>query len=434
MGTILLYLGITFVILLLIGVPIAYSLGIVGVGYFVLFGTDFGVLLTAPQTMVESTRSFSLAAIPFFVFIGELMAISGISDRVVAFARAMIGHFRGGLAMVALASSLLVAAFSGSSVANAVGTGSVTIPAMKKAGYPKDFAAAVESTSSSMGTVVPPSVAMIVYASITGVSVKALFVGGYTPAIIYALGIMLVIRVVAKRGNFGRDEKHSNKERIETFRSSIGALLIPVIVMGGILLGYMTATEAGAIGGVYTLGLAVFVHRSLTWEKFKKVLVETARTTGIVMFVVATASVVGWILARERVPTTLAEKTLSAFSSQTAILIVLILMLVVLGTFMETLSALAITAPLIVGIGMGAGIDPVLLGLVTVLSLSIGMVTPPVGVVLFVTTKIARSSIEAVSMRLLPFLGVLVGGTLLMALFPEVFLWLPNFVESLSGS
>src|SRR5699024_3746466 len=434
MGTILLYLGITFVILLLIGVPIAYSLGIVGVGYFVLFGTDFGVLLTAPQTMVESTRSFSLAAIPFFVFIGELMAISGISDRVVAFARAMIGHFRGGLAMVALASSLLVAAFSGSSVANAVGTGSVTIPAMKKARYPKDFASAVKSTTSSMGTVVPPSVAMIVYASITGVSVKALFVGGYTPAIIYALGIMLVIRVVAKRGNFGRDEKHSNKERIETFRSSIGALLIPVIVMGGILLGYMTATEAGAIGGVYTLGLAVFVHRSLTWEKFKKFWVETARTTGIVMFVVATASVVGWILARERVPTTLAEKTLSAFSSQTAILIVLILMLVVLGTFMETLSALAITAPLIVGIGMGAGIDPVLLGLVTVLSLSIGMVTPPVGVVLFVTAKIARSSIEAVSMRLLPFLVVLVGGTLLMAVFPEVFLWLPNFVESLSGS
>lgn len=426
---VVLYLVGTFVVLLAIGTPIGYALGIVGAGYFLLF-YDFGtVIQTVPQVMTTSINSFSLAAIPFFIFVGQLMSETGVSDRIVKFARAMIGHVRGGLAMVALFSSLLVSAFSGSSVANAVGTGSVTIPAMIRAGYPKPFAAAVEATSSSMGTVVPPSVAMIVYASITGVSVKALFVAGYLPAVIYSIGILLVIGVVSRRAAFGIDPKANNRQRLRTLRDAVGPILIPVIVMGGILGGYMTATEAGAIAGLYTLLLAGFAYRSLTWKILVRVLVATAKTTGVVMLVVAAAGILGWVLARERVPAAVADFALGAFDNPTAILLMLIVMLLILGTFMETLSALAITAPIIVGIGAGAGIDPLLLGLVTVLSLSIGMITPPVGVVLFVTTKIAEARIEATSRALIPFLAVLVVGTALVAIFPDLVMWLPKLFE-----
>lgn len=426
---VVLYLVITFAVLLAIGTPIGFALGIVGAGYFVVFYDSATVIQTVPQVMTSSINSFSLAAIPFFIFVGQLMSETGVSDRIVKLARAMIGHVRGGLAMVALFSSLLVSAFSGSSVANAVGTGSVTIPAMIRAGYPRPFAAAVEATSSSMGTVVPPSVAMIVYASITGVSVKALFVAGYLPAVLYSVGILLVIGIVSRRAGFGVDEKQTNRERLVALRDAIGPMLIPVIVMGGILTGFMTATEAGAIAGLYTLLLAVFVYRSLTWKILGNVLVATAKTTGVVMLVVAAAGILGWALARERIPGAVADFALGAVSNPTAILLMLILMLLVLGTFMETLSALAITAPIIVSIGSGAGIDPLLLGLVTVLSLSIGMITPPVGVVLFVTTKIAETRIELASKALLPFLGVLVLGTALIAVFPDLVMWLPALVE-----
>lgn len=426
---VVLYLAGTFIVLLAIGTPIGYALGIVGAGYFLLFYDVGAVIQTVPQVMTTSINSFSLAAIPFFIFVGQLMSETGVSDRIVKFARAMIGHVRGGLAMVALFSSLLVSAFSGSSVANAVGTGSVTIPAMIRAGYPRPFAAAVESTSSSMGTVVPPSVAMIVYASITGVSVKALFVAGYLPAVVYSIGILLVIGVVSRRAAFGIDTKQTTRQRLRSLRDAVGPILIPVIVMGGILAGYMTATEAGAIAGLYTLLLAGIFYRSLTWKILCKVLVATAKTTGVVMLVVAAAGVLGWVLARERVPAAAADFALGAFDNPTAILLMLIVMLVLLGTFMETLSALAITAPIIVGIGAGAGIDPLLLGLVTVLSLSIGMITPPVGVVLFVTTKIAGARIEATSRALIPFLGVLIIGTAVIALFPDLVMWLPRLFE-----
>lgn len=427
MAEVLLYLGITFVILLALGTPIAHSIGLTCIGYFLIFRDLGSGIETLPQTMYNGTASFSLAAIPFFVFVGELMSQTGIADRMVHFARTCIGHFRGGLAMVSLVASLMVAAFSGSSVANAVGTGSVTIPAMKKAGYPAPFAAAVEASSSTMGTVMPPSVAMIAFCSITGVSIKALFVSGYPPAILYAIGFMIVIGLLARKGGFGKDEKSNNRERLKAGLGAIGPLLIPVIVMGGILTGIMTATEAGAIAGLYTLVLAL-LYRSVTWKSLTDVLIRTAKTTGVVMIVVATAATLGWILAIERVPTAVAEAALSTFSSQTGILIALVVFLMLIGTFMETLSALAITAPVIMGIGAGAGIDPLLLGLLTVLSLSIGMVTPPVGVVLFVTTKIAGTSIEKSSLSLLPFLAVLVGGTLLIAIFPDLALWLPNLI------
>lgn len=426
MTEVLIFLAATFVILLCLGVPIAHSIGMTTLGYFLIFRGGHG-LETLPQTMYNSTSSFSLAAIPFFVFVGELMAASGIADRMVYFARSLIGHLRGGLAMVSLLASLLVAAFSGSSVANAVGTGSVTIPSMIKAGYPRPFAAAVEAASSSMGTVVPPSVAMITYCSITGVSIKALFVAGYVPAIIYSLGFLIVIGMLSRRGKFGKDGKSTMHERGRALAAAIGPLLIPLIVMGGILGGFMTATEAGAIAGLYTLILAL-IYRTLTFKMFTRVLVATAKTTGVVMMVVAVAATLGWILSIERIPTKVTQAALGAFSSQTAILVALVLFLLVLGTFMETLSAIAITAPVIVGIGAGAGIDPLVLGLLTVLSLSIGMMTPPVGVVTFVTTKIAGTTIEKTSVAILPFLAVLVIGTLSIAAFPDVALWLPRLV------
>lgn len=424
-----LLLGALFVVLLVIGVPIAFTLSITSLGYFLLLFPGELPASLFPQTMYSSTSSFTLTAIPFFIFMGELMNASGIADRLIAFAKSLVGHLRGGIAVVALLSSLMVAAFSGSSVANAAGTGTVTIPAMIKAGYSREVSASIESASSSLGTIVPPSVAMIVYGSLTGVSIKSLFLAGYLPAVAYSAGFIVLIWFLARRYNVASSEKSTAKQRFKSFIAAIGALLIPVIVMGGILTGLMTATEAGAIAAGYTLLIALFGYRSLRFRDIPAVCIATVKTTGVVMLVVATAAVLGWVLSYEKVPGKAAEALLGALGPQWAILIAVIFLMVALGTFMETLSALAITAPIVVGIGVGAGIDPLLLGVVVVMSLSIGMITPPVGVVLFVTTKLANTTIEKTSVAIIPFVGVLVLGTILLALVPGATLWLPRLFE-----
>lgn len=422
------FLVASFVVFLALRVPVAYALGLSSLGYIYWFMPASVPMTVVPQLMSSRPSSFPLMAIPFFILVGELMNASGISQRLVDLAKAAVGHLRGGMGMVAIVSSAAMSSFSGSSVANAVGTGSITIPAMKKQGYPAPTAAAVETASSSLGTVIPPSISMVVYGSLTGVSIGGLFVAGYVPGLLSVLGLGLVLRWVAGRHGVPVTPRQPVKVIGKALLDAISALVVPVIIIGGILLGIMTPTEAGAVGAGYTFLVAVIFYRSLSVYDIYHVLRRTAVTTGVILTVIATASVLGYIMTYERIPSTAADALLMNLSSEWVIMLVLVGLLLVFGSFMETNAAIAIIAPIIVGITAGSELDPMFVGVIVVLALSIGVATPPVGVCLFVTAKLARTTIEKTSVAVLPFVGVLVLVTVVLALLPDVVLFVPRLL------
>lgn len=422
------FLIVSFVVLLLLRVPIAVSLGLSSLGYVFWFMPPTVPMTIIPQIMSSRPSSFPLLAIPFFILVGELMNASGISQRLVDLAKATVGHFVGGMGMVSVVASALMSSFSGSAVANAVGTGAITIPAMRRQGYPARVAAAIESSASSLGTVVPPSISMVVYGSLTGVSIGGLFVAGYLPGILMVLGLGGVIRWLAVRHRVPVVERPPVRQVLVTFVRAIGPMSVPVVIIGGILIGVMTPTEAGAVGVMVTLVLALVVYRSLRVRQLYRVLVRTALTTGVILLVIATASILGYIMTYERIPSTIATAVLDGLEAQWAIMLMLVVILVILGSFMETNAAIAIIAPVAVGIADGAGIDPLFMGLIVVVSLAIGVATPPVGVCLFVTAKIANTTIEKVSLAALPFISVLILVTAVLALLPSAVLWLPRLL------
>ncbi|SEB66383.1 C4-dicarboxylate transporter, DctM subunit [Paramicrobacterium humi] len=421
----ILYLVVSFVLLLMLRVPIAFALGLSSLGYIYWFMPAAVPLTVIPQIMSSKPASFPLLAIPFFVLVGELMNATGISERLVDLAKAIVGHFRGGMGIVSLAASALMSSFSGSSVANSVGVGGITIPAMKRQGYPAPIAAGIESAASSLGTVIPPSISMIVYGSLTGVSIGGLFIAGYIPGILEVIALAIIIALIAKRHGIPVAERQPLSVIGPAFVRALGVLAIPVIIIGGILLGVMTATEAGAVGAVYTLLLAL-VYRTVTWKLLYRVLLRTAVTTGVILTVIATASVLGYVMTYERLPAKAADALLSGLSADWQIMLVIVLLMVIIGSFMETNAAIAIIAPVIVGITAGTQLDPLFVGLIVVVSLSIGVATPPVGVCLFTTAKIARTTIEKVSVAVTPLVGAVVLITAILALLPGLVLWLPR--------
>ncbi|BAS27920.1 TRAP transporter large permease [Limnochorda pilosa] len=417
----------TFLVLLAVRIPIAFALGLTSLAYVVLFVP--GISLTVlTQQMFAGADSFTLTAIPFFVLAGELMNAGGVARRLVQFSKTLVGHFTGGVGVVALFSSMIFASFSGSAVANAVGTGTVTIPAMIRTGYTRGLAAAVESSSSSLGAIIPPSIPMVVYGALAGVSIGGLFVAGYVPGIIFGLGLALIIRLRAKQLGIPVEKRASRRELLASLKESALALLTPIIIMGGILGGVMTPTEAGAVGALYTLFVAVVIYRELALRDLPRVLVNTAATTGVVMLVMTIASVFSWIMAYEMIPATLAQSLLATIGRPWLLMIVLVLVMLAIGTFIDTLSAIIILTPVIIPIASTAGVDPLFLGLIITTALTFGVLTPPVGTVLFVTSSIAGTTIEETAKAVLPFVAILVGGTLLLAVSPQVALWLPRLL------
>jgi len=408
-------------------VQIAFALGLASLCYLLLFLPHLS-LDVVPQQMFAAADSFALTAIPFFVLVGEAMNAGGISRRLVDFARVLVGRFPGGMGVVALFSSVVFASFSGSAVANAAGTGGITIPGMIRSGYPRGTAAAVESSSSSLGAIIPPSIPMIVYGSIAGVSVGGLFVAGYAPGLLLGLGLAAVIGWTALRRGFPLDEPAPLREIGRSAREAVPALMAPVIIMGGILGGIMTPTEAGAVGALYSLLIAMFLYREIGVSDLPRILLNTAAVTGVVMLVMTAAAVFSWILAFERVPARAAEFFLSGVSSQQLLMIGVVLFLILVGCFIDTISALIILTPVLAPMAVAAAIDPLFFGVIVCVALTLGACTPPVGVVLFVTASIAKTTVEDVSRAMVPFLVVLFGGTLALALLPGVVLWLPRLV------
>lgn len=414
----------SFFLLLIFRVPIALTLIISSLLTGIYMGIDPASLI---QRMVGGLDSFALLAIPFFILAGEIMNEGGISKRLINLANVIIGKIRGGLAMVNVLASTFFGGISGSALADTSSLGSVLIPMMKKQKYDTDYSVAVTISSSTQGVMIPPSHNMIIYSTAAGgVSVGALFIGGLGPGLILGLAIMVLTYIMAVKRNYPKGEPVKREEIPKIVREGLLGLFTVVIIMGGILSGIFTATESAAIGALYAFIITFFVYREIPFSRMGIILERTFRTLAMVLFLIGASSAFGWLLAMLRVPALVSE-TLLTFSPNDAITIFIILIiLLLLGMIMDMAPLILIATPILLPVATSVGMDPVHFGVVLILSLGIGLVTPPVGSVLFVGSAIGKISIEKSAKGMLPFYGIMILVLLLVAYIPELSLFLPN--------
>lgn len=421
-----LFLVVIFLLLLAIGVPIAYSIGLAAMSTLLLHMDTSVALTTIAQRMVTGLDSFSLLAIPFFILAGQIMNQGGIANRLINFAKAVFGSLPGGLAYVNVMGCMLFGAISGSAVAAASAIGGIMTSRMEKEGYGKPLSAAVNITASTTGLVIPPSNVLIVYSLASGgVSVAALFLAGYIPGLLMGLALILTILIFARRNKLPAAGRTSFKElRISLWKASPSLFLL-VLVMGGIVLGVFTATEASAIAVLYALALAFF-YKELTFNKLSTILIETVHTTAIVLFLVATSMSMSWVLAYENIPQDLSAFLLGLSENGIVILLIINLILLFVGIFMDMTPAVLIFTPIFLPVVTNLGIHPVHFGIMMVMNLCIGLCTPPVGSVLFVGVSVAKIKVQQVLRPLVPLFIALIVVLLLVTFFEDLSLWLPT--------
>jgi C4-dicarboxylate transporter DctM subunit len=412
--------------LLAINVPVAVAFGTTAV-LFLLLLTDVPLTLI-PQQMFGGTDSTVLQAVPFFLLAGALMDKGGISRRLVNLANVLVGWVTGGLAMVSVMASMFFAGISGSAAADSAAVGSLMIPAMAGKGYAKDFAAALIACAGTIGTMIPPSIPMIIYGVSTGTSIGALFVAGVVPGVLMGLALMAHAYAVGRQRGYRGLSFPSGKEAWVAFREALLTLLMPIIVVGGILGGVFTPTEAAAIAVFYSLFLGGLVYRELRWSFMPEILVKTGLATGIVMFLIATSTAYGWILARQGIPLALADAFTGMTTSPWAFLLLANLLMLVVGTVMETVPSIIIFAPVLLPLAKQLGVDPVFFGVIMVVNLSMGLASPPSGATLFVSTAIADEPLDRVCRAVWPLFFSMIAILLLITLVPPLVMWLPRLV------
>ncbi len=412
--------------LIAIDVPVAVAFGLTASLVLLLF-TDIPLVLI-PQQMFGGVDSTVLQAVPFFLLAGALMDKGGISRRLIAFANILVGWVTGGLAMVSVVASMFFAGISGSAAADSAAVGSVMIPAMREKGYAGDFSAALIACAGTIGTMIPPSIPMIIYGVTTGTSIGALFIAGAVPGILMGLALMAHSYGVGRRRGYVGTPFPTAPEAWATFRDAFLTLLMPVIVVGGILGGIFTPTEAAAVSVFCSLVLGGAVYRELRWAHLPEVLVTTGLGTGIVMFLIATSTAYGWILARQGIPLALANAFTGMTRSPWVFLLLVNLLLLVVGTVMETVPAIIIFAPVLLPLAHRLGIDPVLFGVIMVVNLSLGLASPPSGATLFVSTAIAGEPLDRVCRAVWPLLATMVAILLLVTFVPSLALFLPRLI------
>ncbi|HXE19639.1 TRAP transporter large permease [Castellaniella sp. UC4442_H9] len=416
-----------FVLLFLfmfMGMPVAVALGLSSLLTIMAFGTDS--LASLSLKLYETSEHFTLMAIPFFILAGAFMTTGGVAKRMIRFAIASVGHLHGGLAIASVMACVLFAAVSGSSPATVVAVGSIVIAGMVRAGYSQGFAAGVICNAGTLGILIPPSIVMVVYGAVTETSVGALFMAGVVPGLLLGLLLMVAIYVVARMRNMPRQPRASVAEVGAAARDSIWGLLLIVIILGGIYGGIFTPTEAAAVAAIYAFFIAVFVYRDIGMTQVPEVLVDAAKVTIMLMFIIANALLFAHVLTTERIPQAIAEQIIAWDMSSWQFLIVVNILLLVAGAFMEPTGIILILAPILFPIAMQLGIDPVHLGIIMVVNLEIGMVTPPVGLNLFVTAGITKMSIGQVIRAALPWLSILLVYLVFITYVPIVSLWLPG--------
>lgn len=416
----------TLVAFLILGVPIAVALGITAVLAFVFMGEGF-VLPMVAQRMYSATTGFTLLAIPFFILAGNLMNTGGVTKRVFRFALALVGHFRGGLGHVNVVSSMIFSGMSGAAVADAAGLGLVEMEAMTKSGYDRRFSAAITAASSTIGPVVPPSIPFVIYGSITGVSVGKLFLAGCLPGVMMGLAMMIAVYFVSKRRNYPREQRASLKELVISFKEACLSLGTPVIIIGGILGGIFTPTEAAVVASIYALILGLVVYRELSFRDLPRIFWDSLMHTVRVMFIIAAAGFFGWFMIHQRIP----EQVITGLTALTSIpwilMLIIVLILLVLGCFLEGIAVLVITIPVFMPLIERYGVDPVQFGVIMILCSMLGLLTPPVGMSLYAVSSISKVPIGPLTREMWPYLLGIFLILLLMTYIPELSQWLPNF-------
>ncbi len=420
-------LVLVFLILLVIGVPIAYSIGMAGIATMLVSMDFLPAMTTFSQRMANGLDSFTLLAIPFFVLAGQLMNKGGIAIRLIDLAKALVGRFPGGLAFVNVISNLLFGAISGSAVASASAIGSTLHPKMVEEGYDKNFSAAVNISSATTGLIIPPSNVLIVYSLASGgVSIAALFVAGYLPGLLMGFLLMAVGAAWVYKENYPKAEKVSFSDSVGMFFKALPGLLLVIIVIGGIIAGWFTATEASAVAVLYAFVLSLY-YREIELSDFKNIVLESVKTTSVVLFLVAASLALSWVMAYENLPQEISSSILSISSNEIVILLLINLVILFVGTFMDVTPAVLIFTPIFLPIVTEQlGMDPIHFGIVLIMNLCVGLTTPPVGSVLFVGCSVADTKIEDVVKPLLPFYAAMIVCLMLVTYLPELSLWLPR--------
>ena len=422
----ILILIVSFIILVLLNVPVAFSIGISTVLATLAIG-GIPVFVSVAHNIATGIDSFSLLAIPFFILSGLLMGHGGIARRLIDFANVLVGRFRGGLAFVNVLTCMLFGAISGSSGAAISAVGGFMIPLMNKMGYQKDFNTSVTITAATTGLLIPPSNIMIVYSLATGgiVSIAALFIAGYLPGILVGLGLMLVSGWISVTHNYGKGETFTFKKGLIQFIRAIPPLLLVFIVIGGIIMGWFTPTEASAVAVLYSLFLAMVVYREVKVRDLPKILLKCGITTSVVFLLIGTSMAMSWILASERVPQEISASLMSLTNNKILILLMINAILLAVGTFMDMTPAVLIFTPIFLPIVEKLGIHPLHFGIIMIMNLCIGLCTPPVGAALFIGCGVANTTVTKVMRYIVPFFISMIITLLICTYVPEISLWLP---------
>lgn len=424
MGSILF---ISFIVLVLIGAPIAIGLGLSSM-IAIYLGTNLPLVLI-PQRMFTAADSFPLMAIPFFMLAGSLMETGGISRRLINLADKLVGHLTGGLALVGILTCMFFAAISGSGPATVAAIGSIMVPSMVRAGYDASFSSAVMAIAGSIGIIIPPSIPMVTYGVVAGASIGSLFLGGFVPGILIGLSLMITSYYISKKNGYGqRDAKFSMGEFLKALIDAFWAILMPIIILGGIYGGFFTPTEAAAIAVAYGFIIGFFVYKELKFKDLPQIFINSAVSTATVMLIIAAASVFGWILTSERIPDAVAVAFTTLTNSPILFMLLINVLLLIVGTFMETNAAIIILAPIFLPLATSLGIDPIAFGVIMVCNLALGMVTPPLGVNLFVACGIQKITIEQITKAVIPLILANIIALLILTFMPQLITFLPNLL------
>jgi C4-dicarboxylate transporter, DctM subunit len=425
MSTILM---LSFIGLMAIGLPIAFAMALAAV--VTIANHDSLPFTVFIQRALIGADSYSLLAIPFFILAGNIMNVGGITARIIAFANACVGRFAGGLGLTTVMSCMVFSGVSGSAVADATALGKVLIPGMKKANYDPGFSAAITASASVMGPIIPPSIPLVIYGLSVGkgVSVAALFLGGVIPGIMLGIGLAIVTWIIARKRKYPVHEAVPMRDVLRSGGQAIWALMMPFVILFGVTGGVVTVTESAAFAVLYALFVSMVIHRELNWRQLWSIFVQSGLDSAVVMIIIAFAAGFGWLMAVSGLPRVIAA-WIQAFSNDPIVILMLINgLLLIVGCFMEAIAAMIILIPVLIPIVQAAGIDLVHFGLVMVFNLMLGLLTPPVGILLYICGNFAQVKIERVVREVLPFLAVGVGVLLLITLFPALVLWLPKMM------
>jgi len=411
--------------LMLLRVPIAFALALSSLGYILYAGLPPVLLI---HTMIGGMDSFPLLSVPFFILAGGLMNSAGITARIFGFARALVGWMPGGLGHVNIGSSIIFAGMSGAAVADAGGLGAIEIKAMRDAGYDDDFSVGVTAASSTIGPIIPPSLPLVIYGVMASVSIGQLFVAGIIPGLLMAFSLSIMVWWIARKRNYPTDVAFRLATIKSTFKQAFLPLMTPVIIVGGIVSGVFTPTEAAICAAAYAIFLGVVVYRSLTVRRLSVIAIETIEITASIMMIVGAASVFAWILTSNQIAALFGDFLLGFTDNKNIVLLLIMMLVLIVGLFMETLAAISILVPVLLPVSVQFGIDPVHLGIIVILNLMLGLLTPPVGMVLFVLSRVSGVSFERCVSATMPFLVPLVAVLLLLTFIPSLTLYLPELL------